>query len=47
MSTTALIVLIVILLGVNGYLAWRVSEMERYFRALINSGHRKEQDESK
>ena len=46
MNTTALVILIVILLAVNGYLAWRVSEMERYFRAMINSGHCKEKDET-
>lgn len=48
MNTTelviAFVIILVILLAVNGYLAWKVRQMEMWFRAIINAGYRKERD---
>jgi hypothetical protein len=41
----AFVVILVLLLAVNGYLAWRIRQMEGWFRAVINAGYKKESDE--
>ena len=34
-----------LLLAVNGYLAWRLHVIEKWIRAVINAGYRKDKDE--
>lgn len=38
------LIVFVLQLLVNGYLAWKVRQMEGWFRAVINAGYRKEKD---